>query len=156
MHREIERGDFVDIRVDSMQQVNQTQQTAQTQQTGEDFKFTLMSNIEEAGLQERLSAMMDEITMQGKKLGKHMDVRDMKHYRRLIKEFMNEIVNRSHKFSRENFLDRRGRHRVYGMIKRVDAVLDELAGELIKEEKDALAILSKVDEIRGLLLDIIT
>lgn len=147
---------IMDIRVDNMQQVNQTQQTTQTQQTGEDFKFTLMSSIEEAGLQERLSAMMEEITMQGKKLGKHMDVRDMKHYRRLIKDFMNEIVNRSHKFSRENFLDRRGRHRVYGMIKRVDAVLDELAGELIKEEKDSLAILGKVDEIRGLLLDIIT
>lgn len=146
----------MDIRVDNMQQVNQTQQTQQAQQTGEDFKFTLMSNIEEAGLQERLSAMMEEITMQGKKLTKHMDVRDMKHYRRLIKEFMNEIVNRSHKFSRENFLDRRGRHRVYGMIKRVDEVLDELAGELLKEEKDSLAILSKVDEIRGLLLDIIT
>ena len=146
----------MDIRVDNMQQVNQTQQTTQTQQTGEDFKFTLMSSIEEAGLQERLSAMMEEITMQGKKLGKHMDVRDMKHYRRLIKDFMNEIVNRPHKFSRENFLDRRGRHRVYGMIKRVDAVLDELAGELIKEEKDSLTILSKVDEIRGLLLDIIT
>ena len=146
----------MDIRVDNMQQVNQTQQTTQTQQTGEDFKFTLMSSIEEAGLQERLSAMMEEITMQGKKLGKHMDVRDMKHYRRPIKDFMNEIVNRSHKVSRENFLDRRGRHRVYGMIKRVDAVLDELAGELIKEEKDSLAILSKVDEIRGLLLDIIT
>ena len=91
-----------------------------------------------------------------KKLGKKMDVRDMKHYRKLIKEFMNEIVNRSHKFSRENFLDRRGRHRVYGMIKRVDAALDELATELIKEEKDALAILGKVDEIRGLLLDIMT
>ncbi|MFR1254831.1 MAG: YaaR family protein [Eubacterium sp.] len=100
--------------------------------------------------------MMEEITMQGKKLGKHMDVRDMKHYRKLIKEFMNEIVSRSHKFSRENFLDRRGRHRVYGMIKRVDEVLDELAGELIKDEKDAIAILDKVDEIRGLLLDIIT
>ena len=115
-----------------------------------------MSSIEEAGLKERLSVMMEEITMQGKKLGKRMDVRDMKQYRRLIKEFMNEIVNRSHKFSRENFLDRRGRHRVYGMIKRVDAALDELAGELIKEEKDAIAILNKVDEIRGLLLDILT
>jgi len=146
----------LDIRVDNMQQVNATTQTQQTQQSGEDFKFTLMSSIEEAGLSERLSVMMQEITMQGEKLGKHMDVRDMKHYRRLIQEFMNEIVNRSHKFSRENFLDRRGRHRVYGMIKRVNVVLDELAGELIKEEKDTLAILSKVDEIRGLLLDIIT
>ena len=145
----------MDIRVDNMQQVNATTQTQQAQQSGEDFKFTLMSSIEEAGLSERLSVMMQEITMQGEKLGKHMDVRDMKHYRRLIQEFMNEIVNRSHKFSRENFLDRRGRHRVYGMIKRVNVVLDELAGELIKEEKDTLAILSKVDEIRGLLLDII-
>ena len=146
----------MDIRVDNMQQVNATTQTQQAQQSGEDFKFTLMSSIEEAGLSERLSVMMQEITMQGEKLGKHMDVRDMKHYRRLIQEFMNEIVNRSHKFSRENFLDRRGRHGVYGMIKRVNVVLDELAGELIKEEKDTLAILSKVDEIRGLLLDIIT
>ena len=146
----------MDIRLDNMQQVNATTQTQQAQQSGEDFKFTLMSSIEEAGLSERLSVMMQEITMQGEKLGKHMDVRDMKHYRRLIQEFMNEIVNRSHKFSRENFLDRRGRHRVYGMIKRVNVVLDELAGELIKEEKDTLAILSKVDEIRGLLLDIIT
>ena len=146
----------MDIRVDNMQQVNATTQTQQAQQSGEHFKFTLMSSIEEAGLSERLSVMMQEITMQGEKLGKHMDVRDMKHYRRLIQEFMNEIVNRSHKFSRENFLDRRGRHRVYGMIKRVNVVLDELAGELIKEEKDTLAILSKVDEIRGLLMDIIT
>ena len=146
----------MDIRVDNMQQVNATTQTQQAQQSGEDFKFTLMSSIEEAGLSERLSVMMQEITMQGEKLGKHMDVRDMKHYRRLIQEFMNEIVNRSHKFSRENFLDRRGRHRVYGMIKRVNVVLDELAGELMKEEKETLAILSKVDEIRGLLLDIIT
>ena len=146
----------MDIRVDNMQQVNATTQTQQAQQSGEDFKFTLMSSIEEAGLSERLSVMMQEITMQGEKLGKHMDVRDMKHYRRLIQEFMNEIVNRSHKFSRENFLDRRGRHRVYGMIKRVNVVLDELAGELIKEDKDTLANLSKVDEIRGLLLDIIT
>lgn len=146
----------MDIRIDPMQQVNQTSGTQKNQAPAEDFKFTLMSSIEEDGLAARLQVMMEEITMQGKKLGKHMDVRDMKHYPKLIKEFMNEIVNRSHKFSRENFLDRRGRHRVYGMIKRVDEVLDELAGELIKDEKDAIAILDKVDEIRGLLLDIIT
>ena len=67
----------MDIRVDNMQQVNATTQTQQAQQSGEDFKFTLMSSIEEAGLSERLSVMMQEITMQGEKLGKHMDVRDM-------------------------------------------------------------------------------
>ncbi len=144
------------IRIDAMQQVNQTPEVDRQRESDDQFRFTLMSKIEEDGLAERLEGMMKEITQQGKKLGKRMDIRDMKHYRTLIKEFLNEVVNRSHKFSRENFLDRRGRHRVYGMIKRVDEALDELAGELIKDEKDAIAILDKVDEIRGLLLDIVT
>jgi hypothetical protein len=51
-------------------------------------------------------------------------------------------------------LDRRGRHRVYGIIRLVDEKLDELAKELVSEEKDTIHILSMVDEIRGLLLDI--
>ena len=100
--------------------------------------------------------MMEEIVMQGDKITKRMDVKDMRRYRALIKDFMNEIVNRSHKFSRENFLDRRGRHRVYGIVRLVDEKLDELAQELMKEEKDEIAILAKVGEIRGLLLDIFT
>jgi uncharacterized protein YaaR (DUF327 family) len=85
-----------------------------------------------------------------------MDIRDMKRYRGLVKDFLNEVVNRSHKFSRENFLDRRGRHRVYGMIKLVDERMDELATALVQDERDHIDILNKVDEIRGLLLDIIT
>lgn len=116
----------------------------------------LASNIEEAGLADRLNLMMEEIVMQGDKITKRMDVKDMRRYRALIKDFMNEIVNRSHKFSRENFLDRRGRHRVYGIVRLVDGKLDELAQELMKEEKDEIAILAKVGEIRGLLLDIFT
>ena len=85
-----------------------------------------------------------------------MDIRDMKKYRELVKDFLNEVVNRSHKFSRENFLDRRGRHRVYGIVKLVDKNLDDLASELVKDEKDHLTILSKIGEIRGLLLDVST
>ena len=121
-----------------------------------DFKFTLTSAIDEAGLAERLNTLLDEITNQGERIAQHMDIRDMKKYRGLVKDFLNEVVNRSHKFSRENFLDRRGRHRVYGIIRLVDPNLDELAGELVKEEKDHLGILGKIGEIQGLLLDIFT
>ena len=42
------------------------------------FKFTLASHIEEADLQARLSTLMEEITMQGDKLAKNRDLRDMK------------------------------------------------------------------------------
>ena len=147
----------MDIKVNQVIQPTQVTDSNQANTPADDtFRFTLMSAIEEEGLQERLGLMYEDITMQGKKITKHMDVADMKRYRTLIKEFMNEIINRSHKFSRENFLDRKGRHRVYGIIRRVDETLDELAQELMKDEKDHLAILAKVGEIRGLLLDILT
>ncbi|MBD5548788.1 MAG: YaaR family protein [Lachnospiraceae bacterium] len=146
----------MDIKVNQAAPVSQPEATAPVRESDGAFKFTLVSHIEEQELQARLSALMEEITMQGDKLAKKRDIRDMKKYRALVKDFMNEIVSRSHSFSRENFLDRKGRHRVYGIIRLVDENLDELAKELMKDEQDHLAILSKIGEIRGLLLDILT
>ncbi len=133
-----------------------TEHTTQIQQTDNAFKFTLVSHVEEQELKEKLTLLMEEITQQGKKITKRKDVRDMRKYRSLIKDFMNEVINHSHEFSRENFLDRKGRHRVYGIIKLVDKNLDDLAAELMKEEKDNISILNKIGEITGLLLDIFT
>jgi len=120
------------------------------------FKFVLASNIAEADFQEKVNVMLNEISEMGKKISKHTDVRDMRKYRELIKNFLNEVVYRSHSFSRENFLDKRGRHRVYGIVKLIDKNLDELAEELLKDEKDHISILAKLDEITGLLIDILT
>lgn len=146
----------MELKVNEMTPVANVEPTVKTDASDGAFKFTLTSAIEEAQLQERLNTLLDEITNQGERIAQHMDIRDMKKYRGLVKDFLNEVVNRSHKFSRENFLDRKGRHRVYGIIRLVDVTLDELAGELVKEEKDHLAILSKIGEIQGLLLDIFT
>ncbi|MBO5509952.1 MAG: YaaR family protein [Lachnospiraceae bacterium] len=146
----------MDIKVNQLQQLTQTEAPKNNQATNDEFRFTLIKNIQDSELQDKLGTLMKEIEEQGAKIAKHMDIRDMKLYRSKIKEFMNEVVSRSHEFSRENFLDRRGRHRVYGIIKEVDKNLDDLANELIKEEKDNLSILGKIDDIRGLLLDIST
>ena len=146
----------MDIKVNQIQQAAPIEHTAPVQEADGSFKFMLASRIEEADLQQVLTQMMEEIEAQGNRLAKHHDIRDMKKYRTLIKGFLNEIVSRSHAFSRENFLDRKGRHRVYGIIRLVDQNLDDLAQELVKEEKDHLSILAKIGEIRGLLLDIFT
>ena len=45
---------------------------------------------------------------------------------------------------------------MYGIIRLIDQNLDDLAQELMKDEQDHLSILSKIGEIRGLLLDILT
>lgn len=146
----------MDIKVNQASAVMNTESAAPVENTDNGFKFALTSAIEDADLQQQLERMLKDITVQGELIARHMDIRDMKKYRGQIKEFLNEVINRSHKFSRENFLDRRGRHRVYGIVRLVDANLDELAQELCEEEKDHIKILSKIGEITGLLLDIFT
>ena len=146
----------MDLKVNDIQQINQIAETQKTVQGDGSFKFTLSSAITDAQLQARVDALMMDITFQGERIAQHMDIRDLKKYRGLIKEFLNEVVFRSHKFSRENFLDRRGRHRVYGIIRLIDENLDALAEELVADEKDHLAILGRIGEIKGLLLDIFT
>lgn len=146
----------MEMKVNDISQISQVPEAAKTVEGDGSFKFTLASAITDADLQAKVDALLNDITAQGNHIAQHMDIRDMKKYRGLVKDFLNEVVYRSHKFSRENFLDRRGRHRVYGIIRLIDKNLDELASELVEDEKDHIAILDRIGEIKGLLLDILT
>lgn len=146
----------MEMKVNDISQISQVPEAAKTVEGDGSFKFTLASAITDADLQAKVDALLNDITAQGNRIAQHMDIRDMKKYRGLVKDFLNEVVYRSHKFSRENFLDRRGRHRVYGIIRLIDKNLDELASELVEDEKNHIAILDRIGEIKGLLLDILT
>ena len=144
------------FKVNETTPLSSVNRTNNVQPTDDSFRFTLTSAIEDADLQTKINNMIQDINVQGKLIARHMDIREMKRYRGLIRDFLNEIVNRSHKFSRENFLDRRGRHRVYGIIRLIAENLDELAQEWGGDEKNQIDILSRIGEIEGLLLDILT
>ena len=144
----------MNMKVNDSTKISQTAETSKVVQGDGSFKFTLSSAISDAQLQAKVDALMMDITSQGERIARHMDIRDLRRYRGLIKDFLNEVVYRSHKFSRDNFLDRRGRHRVYGIIRKIDETLDALAEALMEDEQDHLAILQRIGEIEGLLLDI--
>ena len=131
------------IKVNDISTVNQVPEAAKTVEGDGSFKFTLASAITDADLQAKVDELLSDITAQGNRLAEHMDIRDMKKYRGLIKDFLNEVVYRSHRFS-------------YGIIRLIDKNLDELASELVEDEKDHISILDRIGEIKGLLLDILT
>ena len=145
----------MDIKVNQIAKAQMPEPVRSQENADDSFKFSLISRIEEKDLQEALKTMMNEITMQGEKIKKRKNIQDMQKYRGLIKGFLNEVLNRSHQFERENFLDRRGRHRVYGIIRLVDENLDKLAAELVKDEQDNITIMNTIGEIRGLLIDLL-
>jgi len=102
----------------------------------------------------RLSDMKDEIDEQAKRLSDRVDVREFEKYRRLIRDFLDEIVSNGYTFSREDAYASRGKHRYIATVQIVDEKLDALGKEVIKEQADKIEILHKIDDIRGLLLDL--
>lgn len=103
---------------------------------------------------ERLNLLLERIDKQAERFSKNVDIKELLAYKKLVSEFLKEVVDSMVKFSKENFLDRRGRHRIYAIIKKVDREMEELTEEVLKKEKDNLKILKKLDDIRGLILDI--
>ena len=118
-----------------------------------EFRRTL-TDLSKGMYEARLLDMKDEIDEQGKRLADRVDVRELEKFRRLIREFLDEIVSNGYTFSREDAYAARGKHRYIATVKTVNEKLDELGKEVIKEQADKIEILSKVDDIRGLLLDL--
>lgn len=121
---------------------------------GSSFRSEYRKSMEES-VQERVSRLLENIDSQGKILGSRVDIRELKVYKQLISDFLYEVVNNTHIFCKENKLDRRGRHRVWAVIKKVNEELEDLTKEVLMEEKDNLKILRSMEDIRGLLLDIV-
>ena len=115
----------------------------------------LLKGIEEKDIVARLRVLADDIAEQGKKLADKIDIKELRIYKRMISDFLEEAVGNSRKFSKQSYLDKRGRHKVYAVIKKVNEELDELTREVLSEEKDRIMILKRLDDIKGLILDII-
>ena len=115
-----------------------------------------LDNIQSEKVREELKILYGKIENQTTKLGDRLFIEDLIEYKKLVKEFLNVSVNNSHVFYKENSLDRRGRHRVYSIVKQVDKELDELTKDFLNIEGNRLKILNRLDDIKGLLLDIFT
>ena len=102
----------------------------------------------------RLIEMKTAIDEQGQRLSERVDVREFEKYRRLIREFLDEIVSNGYTFCREDAYASRGKHRYIATVRIVDEKLDELGKEFMKEQADKIEILHRIDDIRGLLLDL--
>lgn len=113
-----------------------------------------LTSLNEAAYRQHIEDLVGSITKQGELLGKRADIKELQKYREMITELMNETVSNSYIFTKNNAFDSRGRHRVYAMVKKVNANLDEIAQQVLSEQEDNLKVLHLVDDIRGLLLDI--
>ncbi len=126
-------------------------QSAKTLQT--DFS-TKLQKLSEDQLENKLQLLLEEINNQSRVVENKFHLSEVMKYKKLVKEFLNLTVNNSHKFSKESFLDRRGRHRVMSIVRKVNDELEGLTKDFLSKEQANLKVLKRLDDIRGLLIDI--
>ena len=133
--------------------VRHTGQAGSIEDTAVSFKRTL-TDLSREQYETHMNALIEKIDEQAEKLTKRADIRDFQKYRQMLKEFLDEIVSNGYAFSKDDAFGARGRHRFYATVKTIDKNLDEMAKEVLSGQADSVDLLHRIDDIRGLILDI--
>ena len=133
--------------------VRQTEQTGALENKPVSFSRTL-TELSREQYETHMNALIDQIDEQAEKLTKRADIREFQKYRQLLKDFLDEVVSNGYAFSKDDAFGARGRHRFYATVKTIDKKLDEMAKEVLSGQADSVDMLHRIDDIRGLILDI--
>ena len=112
-----------------------------------------MTSLSQDAHMKYMNDLVERITAQGLLVAKRADIKELQRYREMISELINETVGNAYAFSKGGTFDARGRHKVFALVKKVNEKLDALTQELLKNEAENLNLLDMVDDINGLLLD---
>lgn len=113
-----------------------------------------MRQQEDQASREQLKQMFDKINAQGERLAKSMTIRELRAYKLLVKQFLEETARRGIGLRETKGWDRRGRGKRYKLLEEVDAKLLEMTEQLLEYEQGRIQLLDHIGEIRGMLLNV--
>lgn len=113
-----------------------------------------VQRLEAKQWQEKMERLLEQIDLQAEKIKKNQTVSELYRYRDLVRDFVREATRRMYQRREEGRWDRRGKFRVMSVVAEVDRQLGELTRLVLEDQQDPLAILQKLGEIRGILVDI--
>jgi uncharacterized protein YaaR (DUF327 family) len=118
-----------------------------------DFMKELDSATEEQ-VKKSLDVLVEEIAAQASLLAKHRTFGELDRYKKMVKDFMQQAIQKIYavKVSDSSKLMIK-RKKVYVLVERVNAELEDLAKKLIDQQAETLDLLASLDRIRGILVD---
>jgi uncharacterized protein len=126
---------------------------AQTNSTN----FQSLVRRSESKLQiEQLNRLIGEIEVQGDRLAKGKNLRDLARFKQLVKRFLKETVDFGMEVSEQISWGAGGSMSSLQIVKLIDEKLVELTDDMMKNESESIHLLNKIGEIKGLLINLYT
>ena len=101
--------------------------------------------------EQNVKYMLDNIDKLGKRLITTRNVEDAKKYKNSVRDYLSYIVKNIYVLKKETGPLNYG---VHTRIEIINQKLDEVTKEAIAEQKDTIKLASKIEELRGLLVDV--
>lgn len=114
-----------------------------------------LSELSEVKYQTYLSQMLGSIAEQGERMAKRADLSEFHRYREMIRKLLDETVSNGFAFHKYRKFDTRGKSRTFAIIECINEKLDEMLQSLLSSEADHIALLGTVEDIRGMLVDML-
>jgi hypothetical protein len=113
-----------------------------------------LSRAEETETRKELDKLLEKIDEQAKIFLSQPIFENMRKYKELVQAFMKEVSNKLYKI-REHTSSRFVKNRkVYFLLEKIDEKLIELTEKVLSEQAKTIELVSCVDEIRGMLMDL--
>ena len=98
--------------------------------------------------------IMAELDASGERLAAAQSFEELEKYKALVKEFLQKVTQGIGKLHFSDGGQGGSQAKVHVILQKVDLELDQLAQAVVKRQAGQLRILEKLDQIRGLLLDL--
>ncbi|MBM7623942.1 YaaR family protein [Sporohalobacter salinus] len=146
-----------DLKKDLNQILNKSNlQASETAKSSENNFLDTLQEVHDASVKERLDELLDQIDKQGEKLSKKRTFKELVRYKKMVQQFVKEAVDKIYKVKEEFSTYGSGKHKVYNLVEKVDESLEDLTELVLNKQSTQLEILDRLDEVRGMLVDIYT
>ncbi|MGE5654866.1 MAG: YaaR family protein [Bacillota bacterium] len=103
-----------------------------------------------------LQDMLKRIDQIGERLEHNLTLSDLRDYKRLVGDFLRLVSRRGFSVEQETAWGYSGQQKLYTTVREIDRQMARLGAMVMKQEEDHLAVVSAIDNIRGMVLDLYT
>jgi hypothetical protein len=119
------------------------------------FIEEIQAAVTDESLEEvNFDVLIADVDTAGRELMAKQDDANLKKYKKVVRRFLLLAVRKAY---RVKVIEGRGPNpKLYVHVEKIEAKLDDLAREVLASQKNPLHLLAKIEELRGLLLDLKT
>ncbi len=113
-----------------------------------------LDDATEEQVKKSLDQLIEELSQQAKILAEHRTFDELNKYKTLVKDFMKQAIQKIYSVKvsdSSKFMIKR--KKVYIMVEMVDVELEKLTQKILNQHAETIEILSALDKIRGMLVD---